>query len=60
MQIVYFTLVAAFLYLVADRILRLIEARLGRTLEQRSVIFFALLLAMALASFSAIQYFTGS
>ncbi len=58
MQIVYFTLVAAFLYLVADRILRLIEARLGRTLEQRSVVFFALLLAMALASFSAIQYFT--
>jgi hypothetical protein len=57
MQIVYFTLVAAFLYLLADRILLLIEARLGRRLEQRSLVFFALLLGMALASFSAIEYF---
>jgi hypothetical protein len=57
MQIVYFTLVAAFLYLLANRILLLIEARLGRRLEQRSLVFFALLLGMALASFSAIEYF---
>jgi len=59
MEMVYFTLAAAFLYLLADRILLLIEARMGRRLEQRSVVFFGLLLGMALVSFWAIQHFTG-
>ena len=59
MELVYFTAVAVIIYLVADRILRLIENYLDRTLEHRSVVFFVLLLALALASFSAIRQFAG-
>ncbi len=55
MEFVYFTVVAVALYLLADRILLWIENRLGRTLEQRSVVFFLLLLVMALTSFWIIQ-----
>ena len=49
MDAVYFTLVAILLYLVADRALRAIESAAGRTLEYRSVVFFAILLVLALA-----------
>lgn len=55
MEIVYFTLVAILLYLVADRALRGIESALGRTLEFRSVVFFAILLVLALGTFALIQ-----
>ncbi len=55
MEAVYFTLVAIILYLAADRIVRTIESRLGRTLAYRSVLFFALLLGMALVSFAVIR-----
>lgn len=40
MEIVYFTLVAIVLYFLANRILLWIEDYLGRTLEQRTVVFF--------------------
>lgn len=55
MEIVYFTLVAIVLYFLANRILLWIEDYLGRTLEQRTVVFFALLLVMSLASFAVIR-----
>lgn len=55
MEFVYFTLVAIILYLLASRILIWIEDYLGRTLEQRSVVFFGLLLVMAVASFAVIR-----
>ena len=51
MEFVVFLLVAVALYLVADKLLILIEDTLGRTLEQRSVVFFALLLVMSIISF---------
>ena len=51
MEFVVFLLVAVALYLVADKLLILIEDTLGRTLEQRSVVFFALLLVMSVISF---------
>jgi hypothetical protein len=57
MEIVYFTLVAILLYLLADWILRRIEAYLGRALEQRTVVFFVILLILALVGFAAIRAF---
>ncbi len=60
MSIVYFTLVAIMLYLVSDWILLRIEAAAGRTLESRSLIFFAILMVLAVGSFSLIQAYTGN
>jgi len=58
-EIVYFTLVAILLYLLADWILRRIEAYLGRVLKQRTVVFFVILLILALVSFAAIRDYVG-
>ncbi len=55
MEAVYFTLVAILLYLVADRALRAIESAAGRTLEYRSLVFFAILLALAVGTFALIR-----
>jgi len=55
MEILYFTLAAVFLYMGADWILNRIEAAAGRRLEYRSIIFFVLLLVMALSSFAIIR-----
>ena len=55
MEAVYFTIVAVVLYFVADRIVNAVEARLGRRLEHRTLIFFGLLLTMALGAFAAIR-----
>ncbi len=59
MEFVYFTVLAVVLYILADRILRWIEEFLGRTLEQRSVVFFGLLLLMALISFWIVRTVAG-
>lgn len=58
MQTVWFTLVAAMLYLVADRVLLAAERYAGRRFEHRSLVFFALLLSMALLSFALIRRYT--
>jgi len=55
MGAVYYTITGVVLYLLADRILRLLEARAGRVFEHRTLIFFVLLLAMALVTFAAIR-----
>ncbi len=57
MQIILFTVVAVVLYLVADRVLNVLEARAGRRFEYRSLIFFAILLPLAMLAFAAIQRF---
>ena len=54
-EAVYYTITGVVLYLLADRILRLIEARAGRIFEHRTLVFFVLLLTMALVSFAAIR-----
>ncbi len=59
MSVVYFTIVAIILYFAADWLLERIEISAGRRLEHRSLIFFVILLTLALASFSLIQYYTG-
>jgi hypothetical protein len=57
MEIVYFALVSIFLYFGSDWILNRIEAAAGRRFEYRSIIFFAILLVMALTSFALIRHF---
>ena len=59
MSIVYFTLVAIVLYLVADWLLERLEVAMGRRLEHRSLVFFAILMTLALTSFSLIQHYAG-
>ena len=55
MQIVLFTVLAIVLYLVADRLLVALEMRAGRRFEYRSLIFFAILLVLAVLAFAAVQ-----
>ena len=59
MSVVYFTIVAIILYFAADWLLERVEVAVGRRLEHRSLIFFVILLTLALTSFSLIQYYTG-
>ena len=60
MEIIYFTLTAVLLYLAADWILRRIEAASGKQLKYRNLIFFVILLGMALTSFTLIRNLAGS
>ena len=60
MSIVYFTLVAAILYLFSDWVLQRVEAAAGRRFEHRSLLFFAILLTLALTSFTLLGNLTGS
>jgi hypothetical protein len=60
MEVVYFTLVGIVLYLASDWVLQRIEIAAGRRLEHRTLIFFALLLTLALVSFSLIRWYTGN
>ena len=54
-EAVYFTITGVVLYLLADRILRVIETRAGRIFEHRTLIFFVVLLSMALVTFAVIR-----
>jgi hypothetical protein len=58
MQIIYFTLAAVVLYFAADLILDRIEILAGRRFEYRTLIFFAILLILALGSFAVVRHFT--
>lgn len=60
MEMLYFTLAAVFLYVGADWILDRIEVAIGRRFEYRNLIFFAILLFMALSSFTLIRHFSSS
>ncbi len=50
-----FTVVGIVAYLVADRLLDWIEVRRGNRFEHRTLIFFILLLALALGAFQLIN-----
>jgi MFS family permease len=58
-EAVYFTLVAVALYFAADWVLDRIERELGRRLEHRTLVFFVILLSLALASFALIRRLSG-
>jgi len=51
MDLVYFTAVAVGLYLAADWLLERIERARGARFENRQVVFFAIILPLALAAF---------
>lgn len=59
MEIVYFTAVAVLLYLGADRAVNLIEQRRGARFENRSIVFFVILVASSLIVFWLIRLLTG-
>jgi len=56
MEVVYFTLAGLALYFVSDRILNLVELRRGERFEQRSLIFFGIILVLSLITFNLISY----
>jgi len=56
-EIVYFTLVGIGLYFLSDWILDRIETVRGRRLENRSLVFFVIILVLALISFQIIGHF---
>ena len=60
MSAVYFTVVAIALYLASDWLLQRVEASAGKRFEHRSLIFFAILLLLALVTFTLIQRYAGS
>ena len=57
---VYFTLVAIVLYLASDWLLNRVEIAAGKRFEHRSLIFFGILLTLALVTFALIQIYTGN
>lgn len=58
-EIILFTLNAAVVYLVADRLVRLIEQRRGGVMKHRQVVFFIIFLVLALVSFQLMQNLLG-
>jgi hypothetical protein len=59
-QFVYFTLAAAILYLGSSWIVDRVEIAAGRRFKNRSLLFFGILLTLALTSFSIIRIYTGN
>ncbi len=59
MELLALAAVAVVLYFFSDWTLRRLEAVAGRRFEQRSVIFFAILLVSLLVSFSVIRTLAG-
>ena len=61
MEILLFTAVGIVLYVVCDRLLVLLEKMHGEPLPQRNVVFFVLIMALSLSTFSLLRtWFTGS
>jgi hypothetical protein len=59
-DLILFSLNAIVIYLVSDWLVRLIEKRRGTAMKQRQVVFFAIFLVLALASFRLLKIFLGS
>jgi amino acid permease len=59
-EIVYFTLVAALLYLLSNWLVERLEIAAGRRFEYRSLLFFVILLTLAMISFYLIRLYTGN
>jgi len=60
MELVYYSLAGLILYFVSDWILRQIETWRGAAFEQRSLVFFVIILVLALSSFKVIEVLTGN
>jgi hypothetical protein len=60
MEAVYFTLTAIVCYLIADWAVKRMETIAGRRFENRTLIFFVIILSLALVSFALIRNFAGA
>lgn len=60
MEMLWFTLAAIVLYAASDWILNRIEIRRGARLENRSLVFFIIILALALGLFSLVRHWQPS
>ena len=56
---IYFTLAAIVLYLLSDWLLQRLELRVGHRLQHRSLVFFVILLVLALLSFAGVRGLDG-
>ena len=59
MAYLYYTVTAVLLYLLSDWILNKIEQRVGKRLEYRSVVFFVIIMVLAVGSFEMIDRIVG-
>ena len=59
MAYLYYTVAAVVLYLLSDWILNKIEQRLGKRLQYRSMVFFVIIMVLALGSFEMIDRIVG-
>jgi len=59
MDLVYFTVVAIGVYFAADWLLDWLERRRGERFENRRVVFFAIILPLALAAFWLMRHLSG-
>lgn len=60
MEFVYYTAAGLILYFLSDWILRKVEQMRGEAFEQRTLIFFVIILVLALTTFKAIELITTS
>jgi predicted PurR-regulated permease PerM len=58
-ELILFTLNAIVIYLVTDRLVRMIERRRGGVMKQRQVVFFVIFLVLALVTFQLLQMVLG-
>jgi hypothetical protein len=54
-EVIYFTIAAILLYVAADKILVMIERLRGGHFKNRSLIFFALIMALSVGTFEVLQ-----
>ena len=59
MQYLMYTITAVILYLLADWMLNQIEIAVGNRLKYRSVVFFVIIMVMALISFNLLDQMFG-
>lgn len=58
-ELILFTLNAIVIYLLSDRLVRMIEHRRGAALKQRQIVFFVIFLVLAMASFRLLRMLLG-
>ena len=56
-QIITFSAVGIALYLLTDQLITFAEKKRGAPLENRSIIFFVIILVLSMVTFNSIQYF---
>ena len=59
MEFIVYTIAGITLYFVSDEILTRIEAHRGERFEHRTLIFFTIILVLALGAFRLIEYIAG-